>query len=136
MQAALRAVRQWAEGNPSPLRDAFGIAFKDRTSGLTATNRAADHRARMKRVEIGPACPPRALRAEHAAAYLAMSKASFLRLVDEGTMPSGIKVKGMVVWDRHDLDDAFEELKRRSQQAKPLNTMDELLGIKDGEEGN
>jgi predicted DNA-binding transcriptional regulator AlpA len=56
----------------------------------------------------GDTYPPRALRAEHAAAYLAMSKASFLRLVEEETMPPGIKVRGMVVWDRHDLDDAFE----------------------------
>ena len=88
----------------------------------------------MKRVEIGPAYPPRALRAEQAAAYLAMSKASFLRLVEDGTMPSAIKIKGMVIWDRHDLDDAFEELKRQSQQAKPVNTMDALLGIKDGTE--
>lgn len=89
----------------------------------------------MKRVEIGPAYPPRALRAEQAATYLAMSKASFLRLVEDGTMPAAIKIKGMVVWDRHDLDDAFEELKQRSQQAKPVNSMDELLGISDGEEG-
>jgi predicted DNA-binding transcriptional regulator AlpA len=88
--------------------------------------------AREKRFEIGPTYPPRALRAEHAAAYLAMSKASFLRLVEEGTMPPAIKVKGMVVWDRHDLDDAFEELKRRS--AKPVNSMDELMGITNGAE--
>jgi predicted DNA-binding transcriptional regulator AlpA len=100
---------------------------------LTAPLTASQHCVRDKRVEIGPTYPPRAFRAEHAAAYLAMSKASFLRLVEDGTIPSAIKIKGMAIWDRHDLDDAFEELKRRSQQAKPRNSMDALLGITDEE---
>lgn len=84
-----------------------------------------------KRVET--AYPPRAMRLEHAAAYLSMSQSSFLRLVEERVMPQPTKIKGMTVWDRHDLDDAFEELKR-GQQSKPRNTIDEILGITDGEE--
>jgi predicted DNA-binding transcriptional regulator AlpA len=64
-----------------------------------------------KQIESGPAYPPRAMRDQQAAAYLGMSRASFLRLVEEGVMPAPIKVKGMTMWDRLDLDDAFEELK-------------------------
>jgi predicted DNA-binding transcriptional regulator AlpA len=85
-----------------------------------------------KRVETS--YPPRAMRLEHAAAYLSMSQSSFLRLVEERVMPRPTKIKGMTVWDRHDLDDAFEELKRDGAR-KSRNTMDELMGITDGEEG-
>ena len=65
----------------------------------------------MTKREIGPPYPPRAMRDQQAAAYLGMSRASFLRLVSEGIMPAPVKVKGMTMWDRLDLDDAFEELK-------------------------
>jgi predicted DNA-binding transcriptional regulator AlpA len=74
------------------------------------------------------------MRLEQAAFYLSMSQASFLRLVEDKTMPPPIKIRGMVLWDRLDVDDAFEELKR-GQSAKSRNTIDELLGITDGEEG-
>lgn len=83
-----------------------------------------------KRVETS--YPPRAMRLEHAAAYLSVSQSSFLRLVEERIMPKPTKIRGMTVWDRHDIDDAFEELK---QASKPRNSMDEILGITDGEEG-
>jgi predicted DNA-binding transcriptional regulator AlpA len=87
---------------------------------------------RTNRVELHFA--PRAMRLEHAAAYLSMSQSSFLRLIEERAMPAPTKIKGMTVWDRHDLDDAFEELKRGGAR-KSRNTIDELLGITDGEEG-
>jgi predicted DNA-binding transcriptional regulator AlpA len=61
--------------------------------------------------EFGPSYPPRAMRAEQAACYLSMSRATFFRLVEEGMMPAAIKLKGMALWDRHDLDNAFEDLK-------------------------
>jgi predicted DNA-binding transcriptional regulator AlpA len=51
------------------------------------------------------------MRAEQAAAYLSMSRATFFRLVEDGMMPPPVKVRGMTMWDRYDLDDAFEELK-------------------------
>ena len=46
------------------------------------------------------AYPPRAFRADRAAAYLSMSTSTFLKLVEEGAMPKGIKVHGMTMWDR------------------------------------
>lgn len=57
------------------------------------------------------AYPPRALRIEQAAAYLSISPRAFLRLIDDGKMPKPVKVGGMSMWDRHDIDGAFEELK-------------------------
>jgi predicted DNA-binding transcriptional regulator AlpA len=69
--------------------------------------------------------PPRAFRADRAAAYLGgMAKSTFLELVDEGLMPKGVPVKGMMMWDRLDLDAAFDELKARSN-AKKRNTFEE-----------
>jgi len=71
--------------------------------------------------------PPRGMRADRAAAYLDMSLSSFHRLVEDGTIPAGVPIKGMVVWDRRDLDDAFDDLK--SGKGQPRNSMDEALGI-------
>lgn len=77
------------------------------------------------------AYPPRAMRAERAAAYLDMSKSKFLELVDEGVMPPPVKYKGLVSWDRLDLDAAYEDWKRGTE-----NTVHALLrGIKDNQNG-
>jgi predicted DNA-binding transcriptional regulator AlpA len=59
--------------------------------------------------------PPRAMRLHGAAAYLSMSKSAFLRLIEEGKLPSGIHVGGMVLWDRLELDAAFENLKEADE---------------------
>jgi len=73
------------------------------------------------------AYPPRAMRADRAAAYLDMSPASFHRLVDEEVLPRGHTVKGMVIWDRYELDAAFESLKDGDDNR---NSMHKLLEIK------
>ena len=68
------------------------------------------------------AYPPRGLRAERAAAYVGMSEATFLRMVEDGTMPQPIRHRGVTVWDRLDLDAAFENLKEGAQ-----NTVHRIL---------
>jgi predicted DNA-binding transcriptional regulator AlpA len=55
--------------------------------------------------------PPRAMRAEEAAAYLSMSRSMWLTLVDQGKMPTPVKIGSMTTWDRHDIDAAYDELK-------------------------
>jgi predicted DNA-binding transcriptional regulator AlpA len=55
---------------------------------------------------------PRAMRCEQAADYLSISRSMWLKLVAEGKMPPGIKIGAMTLWDRVDIDDAFEDLKR------------------------
>lgn len=60
--------------------------------------------------------PPRAMRAEAAASYLAISKSLFLRLVEEGVIGLPTKVPGHDVstWDRIDLDSAYDDWKTGS----------------------
>jgi predicted DNA-binding transcriptional regulator AlpA len=65
------------------------------------------------------------MRCERAAAYLDMSEASFLRLVAEKELPPGTPIRGMVLWDRYELDAAFENWKakrkgRRSDDAAAI----------------
>jgi predicted DNA-binding transcriptional regulator AlpA len=66
---------------------------------------------------------PRGLRAEQAADYLGMSKSKFLELVEDGRMPRPIRIDGVVVWDRFDLDESFEAFKSHG-----MNTFDVILG--------
>ncbi len=64
------------------------------------------------KLQDGLAYPPRAMRAERAAAYLGMSRSKFLELVDDGRMPKSIHLDGIALWDRLALDVAFDELGR------------------------
>ena len=74
------------------------------------------------------AYPPRAMRADRAAAYLGMSQSAFLRLVEEKLMPAPVKIKGMTTWDRLELDAAYDNFK--SNDSETGNTMHKILGIK------
>jgi hypothetical protein len=71
--------------------------------------------------------PPRGMRSDGAAVYLGMSEASFFRLIEDKLMPEGMTVRGMKIWDRYDLDTAFDNLKDRKR--RPRNSADEALGI-------
>jgi predicted DNA-binding transcriptional regulator AlpA len=82
----------------------------------------------VKKLADDLAYPPRAMRADRAAAYLSMSQSTFLRLVEEKSMPEPVKIKGMVTWDRLELDAAYENFK--SSEGDTGNTMHKLLGIK------
>jgi predicted DNA-binding transcriptional regulator AlpA len=54
--------------------------------------------------------PPRLMRLERAAAYLAMSTTTFLRLVDEGVLPQPARIHSIVAWDRLALDAACDSM--------------------------
>jgi len=69
---------------------------------------------------------PRMLRADRAAAYLAMSTSQFLGMVADGEMPKPIKMNSMSLWDRLELDSAVEDWKERRRSR---NTVDVALGI-------
>ena len=70
--------------------------------------------------------PPRAMRADRAAAYLSMSTSTFLKLVDEGSLPKGKRLGGIVFWDRVALDSFVENYE--GEESKQLNQIDKLLG--------
>ena len=63
------------------------------------------------------------MRAERAAAYLSMSRSTFLELVDEGKMPKPTRIGGLVLWDRLALDVAFEELHEESDRPNSFDTI-------------
>ena len=54
--------------------------------------------------------PRRGLRREEAAAYLGFSARKFDELVTDGRMPKPKRIDGVVVWDIHRLDSAFDSL--------------------------
>ncbi len=72
------------------------------------------------------AYPPRAMRADRAAAYFSMSRSAFLQLVAQRLMPRPARVGGMVLWDRLALDVAFDELKAVEEEEGP-NSFDLVL---------
>ncbi|PZQ80003.1 MAG: hypothetical protein DI549_18355 [Ancylobacter novellus] len=55
-------------------------------------------------------CPPRGLRREEAAAYIAVSPSFFDQMVKDKLMPRAKKVGGRNIWDRHALDRYFSKL--------------------------
>lgn len=55
---------------------------------------------------------PRGLSREEAAAYVGIGATHFDKLVADGRMPAARRADGRAIWDRHDLDEAFERLPR------------------------
>jgi len=55
-------------------------------------------------------CPPRGLRREEAAAYIAVSPSFFDQMVKDKLMPKSKRVGGRNIWDRHALDRYFSAL--------------------------
>jgi len=72
--------------------------------------------------------PPRMMRVETAAYYLSMSTRSFLRLVESRELPGPIKIRGLALWDRAELDDAMENLKEK-RRAEHFNTARARAGL-------
>jgi predicted DNA-binding transcriptional regulator AlpA len=75
------------------------------------------------------AYPPRAMKADRAAAYLDMSRSKFLELVARGDLPKPKIIDSMRMWDRLALDAAFSEF-QESQDDGTLarrNSFDDAL---------
>jgi predicted DNA-binding transcriptional regulator AlpA len=68
------------------------------------------------------------MRVERAAGYLDISPSKFLQLVNEGKLPPPFKIDRVTMWDRLELDAAFESLKAAVPE-RP-NTVDMVLGLK------
>jgi hypothetical protein len=76
------------------------------------------------------AYPPRAMKADRAAAYLDMSRSKFLELVEAGRLPKPKVIDGIRVWDRLALDAAFNDFPDRGDDDSVpgrRNTFDEVL---------
>jgi len=72
-------------------------------------------REKPERRRTRPAIIPRGLRLDDAAAYLRISRTKFLDWVERGLMPQAKRIDGVVVWDRVEIDLAFEELSSETQ---------------------
>jgi predicted DNA-binding transcriptional regulator AlpA len=75
------------------------------------------------------AYPPRAMKADRAAAYLDMSRSKFLELVARGDLPRPKIIDSMRMWDRLALDAAFSDF-QESQEDGTLarrNSFDDVL---------
>lgn len=57
--------------------------------------------------------PPRGLSRAFAAAYVGVSPTKFDEMVADGRMPQPRKIDGRLVWDRHEIDQAFSALPQR-----------------------
>ena len=72
--------------------------------------------------------PPRAMRANQAAAYLSISRSTFLKWVDEDKMPKAIRIDGVTLWDRLALDVAFENLSAAAEdEDRNSNSFDRVI---------
>jgi predicted DNA-binding transcriptional regulator AlpA len=95
-------------------------ANKRRYQGLVSGCYSSKNRGACvgQKLADGLSYPPRAMRAEQAAAYLSISKSLFLVLVDEEILPKPTKVPGHDVstWDRLDLDSAYDDWKSGTGQ--------------------
>lgn len=58
-----------------------------------------------------PEIVPRGMRRESSARYVGVSPTKFDDWVSREMMPAGRKIDGVVLWDRLELDEAFEALK-------------------------
>ena len=88
------------------------------------------HDSRFRRLEMSAkllSYAPRALRAERAAAYFDMGKTKFLELVGAGKLPTPVEIDGIKVWDRLELDEAFDRFRDELQRR---NSFDVIVGSK------
>lgn len=82
--------------------------------GLMEQQKAANDNAR--RSVLPPSLAPRGLSREVAAEYFGLSPSTFDLAVKDGTAPSPKRYRGRVIWDRLELDRAFEALPCRDEQ--------------------
>jgi hypothetical protein len=60
--------------------------------------------------QMDRAYAPRGMRLEAAAAWVGLGRTKFLEMVADGRMPKGKLVDSCRVWDRFQLDEAFDAL--------------------------
>ncbi len=77
---------------------------------LNDTSLATARMTALSRQYRAQSQPRRGLRREEAAAYLGFSARKFDELIADGRMPKPKRIDGVVIWDIHRLDLAFDSL--------------------------
>ncbi|WP_413709820.1 hypothetical protein [Rhizobium sp. Rhizsp82] len=73
---------------------------------------------------LPPGMTPRGLARVAAAAYVGIGATTFDTMVATGEMPSPRKARGRVLWDRFELDEAFDALPRDEARLSLPSTPD------------
>ncbi|MCL7999053.1 XRE family transcriptional regulator [Brucella sp. 21LCYQ03] len=71
-------------------------------------------------------CQPRGLSRINAAQYIGVGTSKFDEMVKDGRMPIPKMIDSRVIWDRWEIDLAFDELPYREAE-RSVNPWDELL---------
>ncbi|MBB4001626.1 helix-turn-helix transcriptional regulator [Aurantimonas endophytica] len=72
---------------------------------------------------------PRGLSRSQAAAYVGIGTTLFDRLVTAGKMPHPREIGGRRIWDRHEVDMAFDDLPRLGEAEPAQNPWDVAFGF-------
>ena len=70
--------------------------------------------------------PNRGLRREAAAHYVGVSPSKLDQLVADGRMPKPFRIDGCVVWDRYELDAAFDALRDEDDNHPDTGSWDDF----------
>jgi predicted DNA-binding transcriptional regulator AlpA len=68
---------------------------------------------------LPPSLAPRGLSRVQSAEYVGVGVSKFDELVRDGRMPQPKQVDGRTIWDRLELDEAFNSLEQKSAPTKP-----------------
>ncbi len=80
-------------------------------------------KSRTRRIE------PRGLSREEAADYFGVSASHFDNLRKGGTIPEPRELGGRMVWDRLELDAAFDRIPHRGESTNEGNPFDKAMGM-------
>lgn len=76
--------------------------------------------------QSGAFIEPRGLRRPAAANYMGISPTHFDKLVEDGKLPRPKKLGRCTVWDRHQLDNAFDNLAEEDEDPENENPFDNI----------
>ncbi len=77
--------------------------------------------SRVEKREVLPAClPPRGLSRVESARYVGVSPSFFDKMVVDGRMPKPKRINSRTIWDRKQLDMAFEALPDDNDRADDI----------------
>jgi predicted DNA-binding transcriptional regulator AlpA len=84
-----------------------------------------------RKLADGLCYPPRAMRADRAAAYLSLATSTFLKLVDKKRLPKGKRLGGIVFWDRAELDAFVEHFEGEANETTTDDKWAKILETKE-----
>ena len=76
-----------------------------------------------ERVQLDHSLPKRGLSRAEAAYYVGVGISKFDEMVKDSRMPAPKRIDGKVIWDRRQIDEAFELLSDGSEDGNPWDRM-------------